>query len=105
MAKINLNDWRRIISSLNSTTFEDLCLSLLQDMGFYNLNHKQGGPDEGRDIEAFYDKPEPDLLTITREKWFVECKLYSSGIGVYSIMEKVNWGIAEDAGLCSFYVQ
>ncbi|MCK4661239.1 MAG: restriction endonuclease [Bacteroidales bacterium] len=95
-------EWKKILNQLDSDTFGDLCEHLLEDMDFYGLNIKKGGADEGRDIEAKYDKLEPDKFTKTREQWFIECKRYSSGISVDDVMNKVNWSIAEDADYVAF---
>jgi len=94
--------WKNLINQMDVEIFEDLCEHLLEDMEFYNRNIKKGGADEGRDIEAYHDRIEPDNITTTKELWFVECKRYTSGIGVDSIASKVNWAIAEDADYIAF---
>ncbi len=59
--------------TLSSTEFESLCYDLLSQQGFHNLSWRQGGSDNGRDIEALLTI-ENSLIGSFTEKWFVECK-------------------------------
>ncbi|PZR19208.1 MAG: hypothetical protein DI539_14800 [Flavobacterium psychrophilum] len=76
--------------------FEELCFDLITKFQFHSLKWRQGGADNGRDIEALQTKYN-SLVHQFDEKWFFECKKYSSGVAVTDIMEKIAWARAENA--------
>jgi hypothetical protein len=80
----------------SSSRFEELCFDLLLRRGFYSLSWRQGGPDQGRDIEAYLTVSNPVVGTY-REKWFVECKWYTAGVPVSEITTKFDWAEVEGA--------
>ena len=79
---------------LDDRQFEELCLDLLQKLGFHSHVWRQGGADSGRDIEAKYYVHNP-LIGFYEERWFVECKLYSKGVPPEHLNSKVSWADAE----------
>ncbi len=101
---INLVDnWEDLIIEFSPTKFEQLCYELISAMNkFKNLLWREGGGDSGRDLEAILIRKNPDGFTESNEKWFFECKKYSSGINVNDIGTKVLWAIAERANYLVF---
>lgn len=81
-------------NSLSSVKFEELCYDLLSQEGFQNLVWRQGGADDGRDIEAELTL-ENNLIGNHKQRWFFECKRYSSGVPVDEISSKFDWASAE----------
>jgi hypothetical protein len=86
---------------LTPEDFEQLCYDLLQDLGFVEVNWRKGTPrpsspaDQGRDIEAKYPTKGPgDLRDF--DKWFVECKHYTSGVPAEAFDALLSWAQAED---------
>lgn len=67
--------------SLDPSRFEELCFDLLRQLGFYALVWRQGGADQGRDIEATYHVTNP-LVGPVAEKWQIECKKLAAGVSV-----------------------
>lgn len=76
--------------------FEELCYDLLVKFGFHSMCWRQGGADSGRDIEAHKYITDTIVSPFT-EKWFIECKRYSSGLPLDQITEKVEWARVEGA--------
>jgi Restriction endonuclease len=83
-------------TSLTSTQFESLCYDVLAKQGFHSLSWRQGGSDNGRDIEAQRTLENP-LTGTYSEKWFIECKNWSHGLPVDEISSKIDWAEAESA--------
>ena len=81
-------------SKLTGRKFEELCLDLLNRVGFHSLGWRQGGADQGRDIEALSSANNP-LLGVWGESWFFECKNLSGGVSVNDLAEKIVWADAE----------
>jgi hypothetical protein len=81
-------------ANLTPTDFEELCFDLLGRVGYLDLTWRQGGADQGRDIEATFDAVNPLLETI-RERWYVQCKHYEGGVPPQPINDAVAWA---DAG-------
>jgi hypothetical protein len=81
---------------INWIQFEELCFDLLLKYQFHSLNWRQGGADKGRDIEAVFTNSN-SLIGAYPEKWFIECKHYSSGIPINQIANKIDWAVAEKA--------
>ncbi|MEL0649946.1 restriction endonuclease [Algibacter sp. TI.3.09] len=83
--------------------FENLCYDLLVTYNFHNLIWREGGADNGRDIEGnyFFRNTIKNLET----KWFFECKRYSSG-GVLpaDISSKITWADAEQPDYLVFFI-
>jgi hypothetical protein len=82
-------------NNLTDNEFEELCLDLLIKLGFHSPVWRQGGADNGRDIEVKFSVINP-LIPTYIEKWFIECKRYSSGINVKEIQSKIAWADAEN---------
>jgi hypothetical protein len=78
---------------LNPTEFERLCFELLLKLGFRQLIWRQGGADNGRDIEGIWTVETP----LSREdcRWFFECKHYTAGVPPEQLNAKVAWADAE----------
>jgi hypothetical protein len=84
-------------TSLTSTQFESLCYDLLAKQGFHSLSWRQGGADNGRDIEAHRTVENP-LTGPYSEKWFVECKRWNQkGLSAEKLYSKIAWAEAERA--------
>lgn len=81
---------------INWKQFEELSFDLIAMFSFHSLKWRQGGADDGRDIEAcrtIYNA----MVNQFEEKWFFECKKYTSGVAVADIHEKLAWARAEKA--------
>lgn len=74
--------------------FEELCFDILLKMGYQSLIWRQGGADQGRDIEGKFIVNNQLVGTI-EEKWFFECKHYTNGVPVEQISTKIAWADAE----------
>ncbi|MGR3302701.1 MAG: restriction endonuclease [Candidatus Scalindua sp.] len=81
-------------SKLSATEFERLCFELLLKYNYKQVIWRQGGADSGRDIEGYYDFPNP--ITNKKTKWFFECKHYTSGgVPPEHLNSKIAWADAE----------
>jgi len=92
---MNLNEkWNDLIIAFSPSQFESLCYDLINAMDQYKyLTWRKGGSDSGRDLEATLIRDNPDGFTESSEKWFFECKKYSSGINVTNIANKISWAV------------
>lgn len=82
-------------SNLTSSQFEELCYDLLRQIGFQKMIWRQGGADNGRDIEGYWVSSHP-ILGLQEDKWFFECKNHSNGIDPDDISSKFAWADSED---------
>ena len=74
--------------------FERLCFELLLKLGYSEVTWRQGGADNGRDIEATLNFSTP--LTTKKTKWFFECKHYTTGgVPPEHLNSKIAWADAE----------
>ncbi|UBZ13491.1 restriction endonuclease [Flagellimonas marinaquae] len=81
-------------SKVSPNEFERLCFELILKYGFNQLIWRQGGADNGRDIEGYYDFNNP--IKNQRAKWFFECKHYTSGgVPPEHLNSKMAWADAE----------
>lgn len=81
-------------SKITHTEFENLCYEILPFFGFSSLTWRQGGADNGRDIEAkllFNSSFISDHYT----KWFFECKHYTNGVPPEELNSKIAWADAQ----------
>jgi hypothetical protein len=81
-------------TQLDDREFEELCFDLLRRLGYLNLEWRQGGADQGRDIEGTFDAANP-LLGPLHELWFVQCKHYQDGVPPQPLNDAIAWA---DAG-------
>jgi len=80
---------------LTSSQFEELCFDLLRQIGFQDMIWRQGGADNGRDIEATWVSGHP-ILGLQNDKYFVECKNHTNGIDPDDISSKFTWADSEN---------
>jgi hypothetical protein len=73
-------------TELNGEHFEELCFDLLHRIGFHSLKWRQGGADQGRDVEAIFSVTNPLVPSYT-ETWFIECKNLAKGVPVRDLIE------------------
>jgi len=92
---MSYDDWNMKLLSLSPKQFEELCVSLIQEMGFKNVIWRERGPDEGRDIEGQRIEILPDGYTEFIQKWFFECKLFQDSIPESKISSKLDWANLE----------
>jgi hypothetical protein len=78
---------------INWKEFEELCFDLLMKYQFHDIIWHQGSADDGRDIEAMYTVIN-SLIGRYTEKWFFECKFYSSGVPMNEMVSKIGWATA-----------
>jgi hypothetical protein len=87
---------------INSTDFERLCFELLLKFGFGKLIWRQGGADNGRDIEGslFFNTPFGSQET----RWFFECKHFQDGVPPAQMNSKIAWADAEQPDNLVFFI-
>lgn len=88
--------------AITDNQFEEVCLELLIEMGYQKLIWRQGGADNGRDIEGFFQSKSP--IDVVDEKWFFECKRYESGVPPEQLNSKIAWADAEKPQHLVFFV-
>lgn len=76
--------------------FEELCYDLLLKFHYHTLSWRKGGPDKGRDIEA-YRYVTDTIAALYIEKWFIECKNHQQGLPIEEVIEKISWAEMEKA--------
>ena len=84
------------IAALTPTEFENLTYDLVRVSGLKNLVWRTPGADGGRDMEGiayFHD------LTghSTTQRWYVECKRYSSSVDWPTVWKKIAYADAHGA--------
>lgn len=83
--------------------FENLCYDLLVMYNFHSLIWREGGADNGRDIEANYLFR--NAMKNSETKWFFECKHYTSGgVPPNDISSKITWADAEQPDFLVFFI-
>ncbi len=73
--------------------FENLCYDLLVKYNFHGLIWREGGADNGRDIEASFTFN--NTIKTKETKWFFECKHYTRGVPPKQLNSKIAWADAE----------
>lgn len=95
--------------SLEPSDFEEFVFSLLDELGFRNLDWRRGtpkgggAPDDARDIEGDFLAEEFDGET-RLERWFTDCKHYGSGVPASALEDSVAWAMAERPAVLLFAV-
>jgi len=84
------------LSDINPQDFENLTYDILQTIGLKNLTWRTPGSDAGRDIEGEYYQPDISGSFI-RQKWFIECKHYSSSIDWATVWKKIAHADSKNA--------
>ena len=87
---------------ITPSEFERLCYELMLKYGFTELTWRQGGADNGRDIEGFLYFN--NQLQQQKTKWFFECKRYVAGVNVDDLSSKIAWADAEKPDYLVFFV-
>lgn len=87
---------------ISPKAFENICYDLLVNYNFHNLIWRDGGSDNGRDIEgnSNYFNPFKNI----EHKWFFECKHYSSGVPPNDLSSKIAWADAEQPDFIVFFI-
>ena len=80
-------------SQISDKAFENLCYDLLVKYDFQNLIWREGGADNGRDIEGTYTFR--NTIRNKETKWFFECKHYTKGVPTNELNSKLAWADAE----------
>jgi hypothetical protein len=90
-------------SMVSPAEFERLCFELLLKYGYKQVIWRQGGGDNGRDIEGYYDFLNP--ISDNKTKWFFECKHYTSGgVPPEHLNSKIAWADAEQPSFLVIFV-
>ncbi|MHC1782322.1 MAG: restriction endonuclease [Anaerolineaceae bacterium] len=89
--------------SISDTLFEEVCFETLFELGFKGLIWRQGGADNGRDIEGYFQTQNP-LIDGVIEKWFFECKRYEGGVPPEQLNSKIAWADAEKPKHLVFFI-
>ena len=79
---------------LSPAQYEELCFDLLDELGFKRLVWRQGGADDGRDIQGAREVS-ASIVETFEEKWFFECKRYEKGVPPEQLNSKIAWADAE----------
>jgi len=88
---------------LSHQRFEELCFDLLMELSFRKLVWRQGGADNGRDIQGTRDVT-PGLVESFEETWFFECKRYENGVPPEALNSKIAWADAERPKHLVFFI-
>lgn len=88
---------------LTPTKFEELCFEIILRHGFSSVIWRQGGADNGRDIEATFTSSNGIIGTFN-EKYFFECKKYDKGVPPAEIFSKIAWADAEKPQHLVFFI-
>lgn len=89
--------------SITPREFENLCYDLLIKYNYHNLIWRQGGADNGRDIEATFSFN--TMLKNRETKWFIECKHYTTGgVPPDDLTSKIAWADAEKPDYLVFII-
>lgn len=89
-------------AKISPKAFENLCYDLLVNYNFHNLIWRDGGSDNGRDIEANSNYSNP--FNTIEQKWFFECKHYSAGVPPADLNSKIAWADAEQPNFLVFFI-
>lgn len=81
-------------NKLTPNEFEELCFELILKHGFSKVIWRQGGADNGRDIEAI-STINNSLVGMFEEKYFFECKKYENAVPPAELNSKIAWADAE----------
>lgn len=90
-------------NQLSPTQFEELCFELLMELGFRKLIWRQGGADNGRDIQGTREVTS-GILKPFEETWFFECKRYEGGVPPEALNSKIAWADAERPKHLVFFI-
>jgi tetratricopeptide (TPR) repeat protein len=101
-ARKTYQEWQRLVSDLNPIVFEELCYRIVRSLGYENVNWIGGSADGGRDIEGEKTRLEEGGVTSYVEKYWFECKCYSSSIPWKAICEKIH--SAKISGIDKFVI-
>jgi len=78
------------LKKVSATTFENIVFDVLVRMGLRNATWRTPGADAGRDIEGVF--LDTDFSgTVTTQRWYVECKRYSSSVDWPTVHEKIAY--------------
>lgn len=89
--------------SITPHEFENLCYDLLVKYNFHALIWREGGADNGRDIEGSFSFS--TMLRTKETKWFIECKHYkNNGVPPNELNSKIAWADAEQPDFLVFIV-
>ncbi len=89
-------------AQISHSEFERLCYELLLKYGYTELIWRQGGADNGRDIEGKIIFGTQLLQHQT--KWFFECKHYTAGVPPEQLNAKIAWADSEQPGYLVIFV-
>ncbi len=78
---------------ITPTQFEQLCFKLINKLGYEKVRWRQGGADNGRDIQAV--KRVQNDLVLYDDVWFFECKHYTGGVPPAEFESKFAWANAK----------
>src|SRR5689334_4421657 len=84
------------IARLSPGQFENLTFDCMKAAGLKNVVWRTPGADGGRDIEGYaFDRDLSGQDVV--QKWYVECKLYSSSLDWPTIWNKISYADAQGA--------
>lgn len=89
------------LNQLSSTQFENLTFDLLVLSGLRNAVWRTPGTDAGRDIEGEYHVTDFSE-SVRTEKWYIECKRYSSSIDWPTVYKKIAYSTNHNADFLLF---
>lgn len=89
MEKKTYQDWQDLIGGIDDRLFEEICYRLLNKLGYEHLKPRGGSSDGGRDLQGQKTRIEGDESIKYVEKYWFECKCYSSTIPWTEISDKL----------------
>jgi tetratricopeptide (TPR) repeat protein len=82
-------EWKDIINNLSFPDFQNLIYDLLKALKFTDIKQRGGGPDGGRDLEAYYIYNRPNGEE-NRVKCWIQCKKQGNGVSFSQIHEDIS---------------
>lgn len=90
-------------NKISPKEFENLCYDILVRYNYQSISWRDGGADNGRDLEANYTFS--TMLHSKETRWFFECKLYNSGgVAVVDLNSKIAWADADKPDFLVFLI-
>ncbi|MFS4413435.1 restriction endonuclease [Providencia sp. T47] len=89
------------ILDLSPENFENITFDIVTALGLRNSIWRTPGSDQGRDIEGDYFIS--DLSgQYQRQKWYIECKRYTSSVDWPTVWNKISYAEAHNANVLLF---
>jgi hypothetical protein len=91
------------LKELSEREFENLTFDLVCELGLTNCVWRTPGRDVGRDIEGEFFFTDISGF-FQKQKWYVECKRYTSSVDWPTVWNKISYAEAHNADVLLFFV-